>query len=96
MCLGKEKKGKGKKCQSKGYFGQASKKKDLSKIECFHYHELGHYATKYPHKKANKKPSEGATCEALASQFELDFTLIVHGDISDGYCVVSGEWSLIP
>ena len=37
---------------------QEGKNKDLSNIKCFHYHELGHYATKCLHKKANKKPSE--------------------------------------
>ena len=52
------------------------KKKDLSKIKCFPCHEFGHYATKCVHKKSNKKPFGGAGCEALASQFKLDFTLI--------------------
>lgn len=45
-------------------------------IKCFHYHELGHYATKFPDKKAGKNPSGGVEGEALASQFKLDFTLI--------------------
>ena len=48
----------------------------MSKIKFSHYHEFRHYATKCPHKKASKKTSGGATCEILASQFELDFTLI--------------------
>ena len=48
----------------------------MSKINFFHFHELGHYATTCPHKKAGKNPSGGETGEALASQFELDFTLI--------------------
>jgi len=34
------------------------------------------YSTKCPHKKTSKKTSRGAISEALASQFELDFTLI--------------------
>ena len=48
----------------------------MSKIKCFHCHNQGHYATEYPHKNVGMNPSGGATGEALASQFELDFTLI--------------------
>lgn len=47
--------GKGKKAQSKAKYIEEGKKKDLSKIKCFHCHEFGHYATKYPHKKRRKK-----------------------------------------
>lgn len=57
--VGKAHKGKGKKSQSKGEFGQGGKKKDLLKIKCFHCHELGHYATKCPHKKVGKNSSGG-------------------------------------
>ena len=70
------KKGKGKSSHSKLDSSQGSKKKDLSKIKCFHCHEMGHYATKCLHKKADKNPSGGVAGEALASQFELDFSLI--------------------
>ena len=35
-----------------------------------------HYATNFPLKKSKKGSSEGFECEALASQFEFDFTLI--------------------
>lgn len=70
-------KGKGKKIQRKPKSNQNNgKKKDLSKIKCFHYHEYGHYATKFFNKKSNKDPSRGAGGEALDSQFELDFTLL--------------------
>ena len=72
----KAKKRKGKSPHSKLDFGQGGKKKDLSKIKCFHYHELGHYATKCSHKKDGKKPLGGVEDEVLASQFKLDFTLI--------------------
>lgn len=48
------------------------------KIKFFHCHELGHYTTKCPHNKASKNPSGGVASEALASQFELDFTLIAY------------------
>jgi hypothetical protein len=55
---------------------QGGKKKDLSKIKCFHCHELGHYAMKCPHKKEERRPQEEQQVKLLASQFELDFTLI--------------------
>ena len=48
---GKEKKGKGKKSKSKGDSSQGGRKKDFSKIKCFHYHVLGNYDIKCPHKK---------------------------------------------
>jgi hypothetical protein len=67
--VGKGKKGKGKKSQTKPESSQGGKKKDLSKIKCFNCHEFRHYATKCPHKKASKKTSGGAAGEALASQF---------------------------
>jgi len=38
---------------------------------------LGHFAPKCLHKKVGNKPSGGESGESLASQFELDFTLIV-------------------
>ena len=68
--LGKQKNAKGKKSQ--GEEGE----RDLSKINCFHYHEHGHYALNCPQKKASKKEPVVATGEALASQFKLDFTLV--------------------
>ena len=37
---------------------------------------MGHYATNCPLKKSKKESSKGSEGEALASQFELDFTLI--------------------
>jgi len=37
---------------------------------------MGNYAMKCPCKKVDKKPSGGTVGETLASQFELDFTLI--------------------
>ena len=70
----KAKKGKGKKSQSKPESSQGGKKKDLSKIKYFHYHEFRHYATKGLHEKESKKTSGGAIDEALASQFKLEFT----------------------
>ena len=52
------------------------KKLYLSKVKCFHCHEHGHLTTNCPQKKKNKKHARAATDEALASQFELDFSLI--------------------
>jgi len=60
-------KGKAKKSKSKAKSSQGDKKKDLSIIKCFHYHEFRNYATKCPQKKTRKKNSRGETCEALAS-----------------------------
>jgi len=37
---------------------------------------VGHYATNFPFNKSKKGSSKGLEGEALASQFELDFTLI--------------------
>ena len=52
------------------------KKLDFSKVKCFHCHKHGHLATNCPHKKKNKKVVGAVVGEALASQFELDFSLI--------------------
>jgi len=39
---------------SKGHQEQRKKKKDVSKIKCFRWGELGHYATQCPLKKKDK------------------------------------------
>ena len=52
------------------------KKVDKSEVRCFNCHEMGHYATNCPSKKSKKGSSEGSEGEALASQFEMEFTLI--------------------
>ena len=70
----KARKGKGKKHPSKS--GAKGKKQDLSKVKCFHCHEHGHFATNYPQKKNNNQAAGSIAREALASQFELDFSLI--------------------
>ena len=71
----KARKGRGNKSHPKSK--AKGKKQDLSKVKCFHYHEHGHFATNFPQKKKkNKKAARDATGEALASQFELDFSLI--------------------
>lgn len=63
---GKAEKGKEKKSQSKGYSNQGDKKKDFSKINFFYCDEMRQYATKFPYKKAGKKPLGGAEGEALS------------------------------
>ena len=68
--MGKKNKAKGKKSQDE------EGKRDLSKIKFFHCGKHGNYALNYPQKKASKKELAIAAGEALASQFELDFTLI--------------------
>ena len=45
-------------------------------MQCFHCHEVGHYATNCPQKKSEKASSKGSDGEGLASYFELDFCLI--------------------
>ena len=66
---------KGKK--SKGNKSQGEEdKREFSNIKCFHFHEYGHYATKFPQKTRKKEPAVAVVSEALASQFEIDFTLI--------------------
>jgi hypothetical protein len=70
----KARKGKGKKFHSKSE--SKGKKLDLSKVKCFYCHEHGHLATNCPQKKKNKKVVGATAGEALASQFELDFSLI--------------------
>ena len=71
----KARKGKGKKFHSKSE-SKNGKKQDMSKVKCFHYHEHGHFATNYPQNKKNKKVGGSTVGEALASQFELDFSFI--------------------
>ena len=69
----KAKKGKSKKASHSGAKG---KKQDMSKVKCFHCHQHGHYTTNCPQKKKNKPVVGSAVGETLASQFELDFSLI--------------------
>ena len=56
-----ERKRSGKETSSnpKGDSNQVGKKNYLLTIKCFHCHEMGHYATKCSHRKADKKPSRG-------------------------------------
>ena len=72
----KARKGKGKASHSKSNSSHGGKKGDMSNVRCFNCHEMGHYATNFPSKKSRKGSLEGSKGEALASQFEMDFTLI--------------------
>eukprot|EP00253_Pinus_taeda_P005812 PITA_05812 len=74
--VSKARKGKGKASHSKSSSSHGGKKIEKSKVQCFHCHEVGHYATNCPQKKSKKGSSKGLDGEALASQFELDFNLI--------------------
>jgi hypothetical protein len=81
----KARKGKGNKFHSKSKY--KGKKLDLSKVKCFYCYEHGHLATNCPQKKKKKKVVGVATGEALASQFELDFSLIA--------CMMSSAFGLV-
>ena len=70
----KSRKGKSKKNASQS--DVKGKKQDMSKVKFFHCHQHGHYATNFPQKKKNKQAAGSAAGEALASHFELDFSLI--------------------
>ena len=70
----KERKGKSKKNASQS--SAKGKKQDMSKVKCFHCHQHRHYATNCLQKMKNKQVSGSTAGEALASQFELEFSLI--------------------
>ena len=61
----KAKKGKGNKFHSKSE-SKDGKKRDMSRMKCFHYHEHGNYATNYPQNKKNKNATGFAAGEALS------------------------------
>ena len=48
----------------------------MSKLKFFHCHEHGNFSTKCTQKKKNKKVVGASAGEVLASEFELDFSLI--------------------
>jgi len=72
----KARKGNGKDSHSKSNSSHGGKKGHNSKVRCFNCHKMRHYATNFPSKKSKKGSSEGSEGEALASQFEMEFTLI--------------------
>ena len=72
----KARKGKGKASHPKSGSSHGGKKFDKLKGKCFHFHEVGHYATNCPQKKSKKGSSKGYDGETLATQFELDCSLI--------------------
>jgi hypothetical protein len=85
----KERKGKGNKFHSKSE--SKGKKMDLSKVKCFHCQEHGHLTPNCLQKKKNKKVVGAVAGEALASQFELDFSLIsCMASSALVFCVVFG------
>eukprot|EP00253_Pinus_taeda_P025904 PITA_25904 len=72
----KARKGKGKASYFKLNYSHEGKKGDMSKVRCFNCHKMVHYVTNFPSKKSKNGSLEGSEGEALASQFEMDFTLI--------------------
>ena len=89
--VAKARKGKGNKNASQSSVD--GKERDMSKVKCFHYHEHGHYAMNCPQKKKNKQATGAAVGEALASQFELDFSLIacmLSSALGSGWYIDSG------
>ena len=91
--VSKVKKGKEKVSLSESNSSNDGKKVDKSKVRCFHCRELGHYATNFPKNKSKKGSEEGSKGEALASQFELDFTLftcMVSSMVGSGWFLDSG------
>ena len=72
----KVKKGKRNKFHSKSDFDKYGKKRDMSRVKCFHCHNHGHYTNNCPQKKKNNKVLGFASGENFPSQFELDFSLI--------------------
>eukprot|EP00253_Pinus_taeda_P017355 PITA_17355 len=72
----KARKGKGKASHFKSNCSHGGKKGDMSKVICFNCHKMGYYVTNFPSNKSKKGSLEGSEGEPLASQFEMDFTLI--------------------
>ena len=58
-------KGKEKDSHPKSSSSHGGKKGDKSKMRCFNYHKMGHYATNCPSKKSKKGSSKGYKGEAL-------------------------------
>ena len=89
----KEKMKKGKKFHSRSEASEYGKEHNMSKVKCFHCHKFGHIATNCPHKKKNKMVVGATTGESLASQFELEFSLIacmVSSALGSGWYFDSG------
>eukprot|EP00253_Pinus_taeda_P007099 PITA_07099 len=91
--VSKTKKGKEKVSLSESSSSHGGMKVDKSKVRCFHCHEVGHFVTNCPLRKSKKGSREGSQGEALASQFELDFTLftcMVSSMVGSGWFLDSG------
>ena len=57
---------------------QRQKKKDLSKIKCFRFGEMGHYATKCPLKKKDKDEKQDPQAGAAKIEAERDCAMLAH------------------
>ena len=78
---------------------QGRKKRDLSKIKCFHYGELGHFANNCPQKKKDKEASSSKAVVADDGSND-DVAMSTHeprkwGDLDmyNNYRVVAGSLS---
>jgi len=60
---------------SKGQQEQRRQKKDVSKIKCFRYDEMGHYATQCTLRKKDK--DEKHDLKAAPAKIEEEFTMTV-------------------
>jgi hypothetical protein len=72
-------KGKSKKSSAEGTFSrQGSKKKFYtSKVKCFAFHQLGHFASQCPNRKNGKPKKQMAATidmDAFATRFEDEFS----------------------
>ena len=89
----KAEKGKEKVSLSESSSSNDGKNVDKSKVRCFCCREVGHYAASCPKRKSKKGSGEGSEGEALALQFELDFTLfacMVSSMVGSGLFLNSG------
>lgn len=92
-------KGKAKKDSSKAPSPKGEKKKkDVSKVKCYSFHEFGHYVSNCPHrkkgeKKGKKKMIASTSVDELSSRMEQEFALIacLTSSTSQGvWCIDSG------
>jgi hypothetical protein len=67
------------------------KKKDLSKVKCFSYHEHGHYASQCPQRKKGSRKQQASSTEVdvVANRLQREFLLVssLSREVSDG-----GTW----
>ena len=60
---------------SKGQQGQQRRKKDVSKVKCFKYGKMGHYASQCPLKKKDKDEKHDSKVAAAKIEQEEEFAM---------------------